>query len=181
MWFSGLALKTAGGRFCLDEMRVLSLLSSSDVRSDSDESCLSASSPAIVSLTFWISVQRDHRCLILMRRILVLLVALSMESLVAYCRVLLLVSDCEMFARLEQRLVSGVTSTGVDRRLDFVVWQRFEIRRSHSSRLRRCVSLCRWRRLDRMEVLGFDLERSVYFCIRWRSSCRVALVWDLPF
>jgi len=51
----------------------------------------------------------------------VLLVALSMESLVAYCRVLLLVSDCEMFARLEQRLVSGVTSTGVDRRLDFVV------------------------------------------------------------
>ena len=51
MGLSGLAWKTAGGRFCLDEMQVLSLLSSSDSRSDSDESCLSASSSVIVSLT----------------------------------------------------------------------------------------------------------------------------------
>jgi len=56
-----------------------------------------------------------------MRRILVLLVALLMESLVAYYLVLMLVSDCEWFARLEQRVVSGGTGTGVDRMLDFVV------------------------------------------------------------
>jgi len=53
MGFSGLALKIAGGRFCRDEMRVFSLLSSSDPISDSDESCLSACSSVIVlSLTF---------------------------------------------------------------------------------------------------------------------------------
>jgi len=56
-----------------------------------------------------------------MRRILVLLVALLMESFVAYYLVLLLVSDCEMFARVEQRVISGETGTGVDQMLDFVV------------------------------------------------------------
>jgi len=121
------------------------------------------------------------RYLILIRRILVLLVALLMESFVAHYFVLLLVSDCEMFARLEQKVISGETGTGVDLMLDFVVWQWFEICRSHSSRLRRCVPLCRWRRLKRMECLGFDLEVCVYFCIRWRSSRKVALVWDVPF
>ena len=50
-----------------------------------------------------------------------LLVTLLMELLVAYYLVLLLVSDCEMFARLEHRVVSGETSTGVHRMLDFVV------------------------------------------------------------
>jgi len=60
-----------------------------------------------------------YRCLILMRRILVLLVTLLMELLVAYYLVLLLVSDCEMFARLEHRVVSGETSTGVNRMLLF--------------------------------------------------------------
>jgi len=43
----------------------------------------------------------SRRCLSLMRRILVLVVALLMESLVTYYIVLLLVSDCEMSARLE--------------------------------------------------------------------------------
>jgi len=42
-----------------------------------------------------------------MIRTLVLLVALLMESLVAYYLVLLLVSDYEIFASLEQRVVSG--------------------------------------------------------------------------
>ena len=82
-------------------------------------------------------------CLSLMRRIPVLIVALLMESLVAYYLVLLRVSDCEMSARLEQRVVSGATGTSIHRRLDFVVWQRLMIRRSHSIRLRRGVSLCR--------------------------------------
>ena len=50
-----------------------------------------------------------------------LIVALLMESLVACYLVLLLVSDCEMSARLEQRVVSGETGTSVDRMLDFVV------------------------------------------------------------
>jgi len=44
-----------------------------------------------------------------------------MESLAAYYLALLLVSDCEMFARLKQRVVSGEMGTGVDRMLDFVV------------------------------------------------------------
>jgi len=51
----------------------------------------------------------------------VLLVALLMESFVAHYFVLLLVSDCEMFARLEQKVISGETGTGVDLMLDFVV------------------------------------------------------------
>jgi len=50
----------------------------------------------------------------------VLLVALLMESFVAYYFVLLPVSDCEMFARLEQKVVFGETGTGVDLMLDFV-------------------------------------------------------------
>ena len=50
-----------------------------------------------------------------------LLVALLMESFFAYYFVVLLVSDCEMFARLEQRVVSGETGTGADGMLDFVV------------------------------------------------------------
>ena len=52
MGFSGLALKTAGGRFCLHEMQVLLLLSSSDSRSDSDEFYLSAFPSVIVSFDF---------------------------------------------------------------------------------------------------------------------------------
>ena len=50
-----------------------------------------------------------------------LIVAVLMESLVAFFLVLLLVSVCEMSARLEQRVVSDKTGTGMDRRLDFVV------------------------------------------------------------
>jgi len=42
--FSGLALKAAKGRFCRDEIRVPLSSSSSDSTSESDESCLSASS-----------------------------------------------------------------------------------------------------------------------------------------
>ena len=51
------------------------------------------------------------------------IVALLMQAPVSYYFVLLLrsVSDCEMSARLEQRVVSGETGTNVDRRLDFVV------------------------------------------------------------
>jgi len=56
-----------------------------------------------------------------MRRILVLVVALLMQSLFAYYLVLLLVSDCELPARLEQRVLSCETGTSVDRMLDFVV------------------------------------------------------------
>jgi len=63
----------------------------------------------------------SRRCLSLMRCILVLIVAVLMESLVAFFLVLLLVSVCEMSARLEQRVVSDKTGTGMDRRLDFVV------------------------------------------------------------
>jgi len=49
---------------------------------------------------------------------LVPIVALLMESIVVYYFVLLLVSDCEMSARLEQRVVSDETGTGVDQRLE---------------------------------------------------------------
>ena len=57
----------------------------------------------------------------LMRCILVLIVALLLELLVVFFLVLLLVSDYEMSARLEQRVVSDETGAGMDRRLDFVV------------------------------------------------------------
>jgi len=56
-----------------------------------------------------------------MRCILVLIVALLIELLVVFFLVLLLVSDYEMSARLEQRVVSDETGAGMDRRLDFVV------------------------------------------------------------
>jgi len=46
----------------------------------------------------------------------VLLVALLMESLAAYYLALLLASDCEMFARLKQRVVSGEIGTGSNAR-----------------------------------------------------------------
>jgi len=60
MGILGLALKTAGGRFCCDEMRVLSLSSSSDPTSDSDEFCLSVcSSVHVLSLTFWVFEHRE--------------------------------------------------------------------------------------------------------------------------
>jgi len=62
-----------------------------------------------------------RQCLSLMRRMLVPSVALLMESLVVYYFVLLLVSDREMSARLEHRLVSDETGTGVDRKLEFIV------------------------------------------------------------
>ena len=62
--------------------------------------------------------KRGRRCLSLKRRMLVPIVALLMESIVVYYFVLLLVSDCEMSARLEQRVVSDETGTGVDQRLE---------------------------------------------------------------
>jgi len=119
--------------------------------------------------------EESCRCLIRMRRTLVLLVNLSMESLVACFLALLLEWDYGMFARLERRVVSAETDTGVDQMQFFDVWQWFVICHSHSSLLRRCVSLCQWRRLEQMEGLSFDLEAYAYFCIRWRSSCTVAL------
>jgi len=50
----------------------------------------------------------------------VLIVALLMASLFSYYLVLLLVSDCVISARLEQRVVSCETGISVDRVLDFV-------------------------------------------------------------
>ena len=125
--------------------------------------------------------EESLRRLIRMRRTLVLLIDLLMESRVACFLALLLVWDYEMFARLERRVISGETGTGVDQMPGFDVWQWSMICHSHSSRLRRGVSLCRWGRLDQREGLRFDLEGYAYFCIRWRSSHRVVLASDLPF
>ena len=122
--------------------------------------------------------KQNRRCLSLMRRIVVLIVALLMESLVVFFLVLQLVLDWKMSAKLELRVVSDEWGKGVDQRLDFVMWRWFVILRSRSCRLRRCVSLYQWRLLDLMEGLDFDLEGCVYFCLQWRSSRKVALVWD---
>jgi len=50
----------------------------------------------------------------------VLIFSLLVESLDAYCFVLLLVSDCEMSARLEWTVVSRETGTRVDQSLHLV-------------------------------------------------------------
>jgi len=58
-----------------------------------------------------------------MRRIVVLIVALLMESLVVFFLVLQLVLDWKMSAKLELRVVSDERGKGVDQRLDFVMWR----------------------------------------------------------
>jgi len=58
-----------------------------------------------------------------MRRIVVLIVALLMESLVVFFLVLQLVLDWKMSAKLELRVVSDEWGKGVDQRLDFVMWR----------------------------------------------------------
>jgi len=58
-----------------------------------------------------------------MRRIVVLIVALLMESLVVFFLVLQLVLDWKMSAKLELRVVSDEMGKGVDQKLDFVMWR----------------------------------------------------------
>ena len=83
----------------------------------------------------------SRRCLMLMRRIRVLLDALLMESLFAYHLVLLLVSDCEMSQTGADWIPSDLTTRSLIQLTVTILWALRPHSFQEHQRARRCVML----------------------------------------